>query len=894
MTARDTMPDTIHLLHVDDEPGALSTTENYFERFHDGIAIETTTDPESAVDRVRGSDIECVLCDYDMPEMDGLAVLETIRAAGLSQPFILYTGKGSEDVASEAISAGVTDYVEKGESTGHFAVLANRIENAVARYRNEQRREAAAARSGDEGRADHERALARYEAIVESITDAAVVIDRDWEIAYANEYALERADMTLDAICGTDTLAMADRLFVSQEKVDYYESLLADVFEQGRAIEDPCSFEVTVDLPNGEAVREYRLSPMEIDGEVEAVVLLARDITARRERERELERFEEIVSVVDDGVYALDDEGEFTMVNDAMTGLTGYDREELLGKHTRIIKDEATVEKAEDALRRLLSGEEAETTFELPLQPKAGADIACEDHMTVRYDEDSRFVGTAGIIRDISTQKERRQKLAGMVETTQQLVSLHDRQAIVETTLTAAREGLGFEMGAIRLYDEESDMLEVVAQQPSPADAPEERPAYEVGEPPTGEAFETDTPIVRDRLDDHDDIDSGRAASGLYVPISDHGTLSLGSPDPEAFDDLDVQVASVLAASTATALDRLERERDLRLERNRIEALFETVPEPIVQVRFEDGAPVAKRLNEAFVDVFGFEESEIVGANLNEYILPDGERETGRRIDDRSLERQPVEQQVRRLTADGERDFLFRSVPLPTAGSDGTAEAVSVYVDITDQKEVERELQRQNDRLERFASTVSHDLRNPLRIAKSHLDMATRECETDLLDDVAAAHDRMEELIADLLALARQGQSVDETESLSLAALAEDAWGNVDAPDATLAVETEASVAADESRLLQAFENLFRNSAEHGPDGVTVRVGDTAAGFYIEDDGPGIPADEQEAVFEYGYTTADTGTGFGLAIVQEVAQAHGWSVSVAASSDGGARFEFRT
>ncbi len=110
------------------------------------------------------------------------------------------------------------------------------------------------------------------------------------------------------------------------------------------------------------------------------------------------------------------------------------------------------------------------------------------------------------------------------------------------------------------------------------------------------------------------------------------------------------------------------------------------------------------------------------------------------------------------------------------------------------------------------------------------------------------------------------------------------------------------------------FENLFRNSVEHGStssrtesddsvehgrcaDGaapVTVSVGTTDDGFYVADDGVGIPPEERDDVFERGYTTSDTGTGFGLAIVVEVAQAHGWSVSVTESEDGGARFEFTT
>ena len=80
---------------------------------------------------------------------------------------------------------------------------------------------------------------------------------------------------------------------------------------------------------------------------------------------------------------------------------------------------------------------------------------------------------------------------------------------------------------------------------------------------------------------------------------------------------------------------------------------------------------------------------------------------------------------------------------------------------------------------------------------------------------------------------------------------------------------------------------------EHGGD-VTVVVGPLVdgEGFFVADDGPGIPEADREAIFDVGVTTRDSGTGVGLSIVETVAEAHGWSVAVTESADGGARFEF--
>ncbi|MFB6234532.1 MAG: PAS domain-containing sensor histidine kinase [Halopenitus sp.] len=207
----------------------------------------------------------------------------------------------------------------------------------------------------------------------------------------------------------------------------------------------------------------------------------------------------------------------------------------------------------------------------------------------------------------------------------------------------------------------------------------------------------------------------------------------------------------------------------------------------------------------------------------------------------------------------------------------------------------ERELEQQNEQLEAFASVVSHDLRNPLNVAKGHLDLvrASQEGEQggDHLDAIERAHDRMESLIDDLLTLARQGNAVDELTSVDLGALVRECWQTVDSADATLVVDTERTIRGDRSRIQQLLANLVRNAVEHGDQDVTVRVGDLEDGFFVADDGPGIPESEREEALEAGYSTNSDGTGFGLAIVDRIVQAHAWDVRITESDAGGARFE---
>ena len=108
----------------------------------------------------------------------------------------------------------------------------------------------------------------------------------------------------------------------------------------------------------------------------------------------------------------------------------------------------------------------------------------------------------------------------------------------------------------------------------------------------------------------------------------------------------------------------------------------------------------------------------------------------------------------------------------------------------------------------------------------------------------------------------------------------------------TLTVERDVMFQMDASRVQELFGNLFRNAREHAGADATIRVGPLQDGFYVEDDGPGIPPDKRDDVLQSGFTTSAEGTGFGLTIVSQIADAHDWNIDITAGQDGGARFEF--
>lgn len=256
-------------------------------------------------------------------------------------------------------------------------------------------------------------------------------------------------------------------------------------------------------------------------------------------------------------------------------------------------------------------------------------------------------------------------------------------------------------------------------------------------------------------------------------------------------------------------------------------------------------------------------------------------------------------------------DFEDRTVSLANVLAANVERALDRASRQDELKARERTLAAQNERLERFSSIVAHDLQSPLTVAAGNLDLATTESDDAdrYLAEAASALERMQRIIDDLLWLAREGREIGSVTTVELNRVARFAWGHVDTEGATLEDTRIPDVRfqADEDRIVQVFENLFRNSVEHGstsPDsqarrdalehgvgGVSVRVEAGDDWLAVEDTGPGIPESKRDDVFDTGYSTSADGTGYGLSIVETIVTAHGWEVDATDGADGGARFE---
>jgi signal transduction histidine kinase len=191
-----------------------------------------------------------------------------------------------------------------------------------------------------------------------------------------------------------------------------------------------------------------------------------------------------------------------------------------------------------------------------------------------------------------------------------------------------------------------------------------------------------------------------------------------------------------------------------------------------------------------------------------------------------------------------------------------------------------------------FGSGLSHDAKNPLNVVTGRLELL--EIEATHEDAIDRSLTRVGSLLDDLSTVGKLARPVVDPDSVAIEDVATDVWGNMNVPEATLTVADTGEIPADRDRLRELFERLFDNAIVHGGEDVAVEVGETDTGFYVADDGPGIPADERDRVFEQGYGDDRYREGYGLYVVKRIADAHGWRVSAGESDPGGARIDVRT
>ncbi|MEF8856382.1 MAG: PAS domain S-box protein [Haloplanus sp.] len=854
------MSDPVRVLYVD-EAAATARAAAKLERADARLVVETVTSAEEALAQL--DDVACVVSAYDLPDRDGLDFLETVRGRDPDCPFVLWTDAGSEAVASEAISAGVTDYLRR-ESDPRWRRLADRVLDAVDD-----------ARSGGD-----------YRELFEHSPDGIVVQEPDGSFVDMND--------TYAALFGYDreTLLTAGFEAVHPDEqpytVDSARERIREVLDSG-----PRTFEWPGVKSDGERFwTEVNLTPIRLDG-ADRVLTTVRDVTERQERERELRRTDRRYRAIfdDPNILAglLDPDGAVLDVNETAMEYVDTTRDAVVGvpfwETPWFAQSDAARANIEGGIDRAGSGEYVE--FEADLVGVDGTVHAIEGVFRPVPD-DGGVVSIVVSAREVTERKARERDL----ERIRDFFTEAERLGDLGAWEFDADGNAVWTDGTRRIHEVGDDFDPTV------------EPGIDFYHPDDRERIRR---AVERALTENEPYD---IEARLITATGDTRWVRTRGKPVDADGEGN---ADVVRGYIQDITDRKERERELREAKSQLESAIEAGAVGTWEWRVDEDRLVVGR---AFAETFGLDpDAAAEGIPADRFL--DSIHEADRDRIERAVEAAlddcgEYTEEYRVRNADGDIRWVVARGSVECDDSGTPVTFLGTVTDVTERKAYERRLERQNERLETFASVVSHDLRNPLTVAQGRLQLARVECRCDCdeFEAIDRAHGRMRALIDDLLKLARQGEDVDDTEPVELSSLVRTCWRAVDTGESELVVDTESTVDADRSRLQQLLENLIRNSVEHGStdsriqsddsvehgsmaddSAVTITVGDLPDGFYVADDGPGIPDAERRAVFETGHTTREEGTGFGLSIVDQIVDAHGWTVSVTESDAGGARFE---
>ncbi|RDI72024.1 PAS domain S-box protein [Halopelagius longus] len=711
-------------------------------------------------------------------------------------------------------------------------------------------------RDATEQREREQELQSELQRILSRISDAFYAVDEEFRLTHVNERAEELLQRSESELLG-ETLW---DVFPSAAEIDD----VWDAFQTARRSQEATSYELYYDTLDFWV--EANLYPSET-----GISVYFRDVTERKKRERTLEQYEAIVETVGDGIYAVDADSRFIMVNDAFCEMVGYDREELLGEPAAIVHDESVTARAEELIEDVLDGERTLPKVEFDLRTSSGGTAPVESRISPFPDGDT--YGRCGVVRDVSERAERERELEKyetIVETVEDGIYAVDadgrftmvNEAYTKLTGYARDELLG------------SPVSLVVADDTAERAAEMETALKEGG---------VDEPVMEGEI---------RTADGRRVPAE--ATFALLPGDSRE---------RIGVARDIT--ERRARERALEESERRYRTLVEHFPNGAVGL-FDESLTYTVAGGEMLTEL-GISPEEVVGTNIAERYseeLVEEIRPHFRAVFDGESRTFEVEYHGKSL--------LAHTLPVRNADDEVYA-GMLMLQDVTERREYRRKLEESNERLEQFAYVASHDLQEPLRMVTSYLKLIERRYGDRLDEDgeeflgfAVDGAERMREMIDGLLTYSRIETQGDPFDPVDL----NDVLGHVRADlqmriaesDADVAVERLPTVEGDASQLRQLFQNLLGNAIQYSGDEppqveVTAERDGESWVVSVRDEGIGIDPDSQDRIFEVFrrlHTNDELpGTGIGLALCRRIVERHGGDIRVESEPGEGATFSCR-
>ncbi len=839
----------MRVLFVDDEIDILEQAKIFLEKELDQLSVETVVSAKEALDLLEEKTFDVVVSDYQMPEMDGLEFLETVREDKDSEiPFIIFTGKGREEVAMKALNLGANRYLQKGGSPkSQYGVLAQSIVQEVKHAR---------------GTLERKKVEAKLSSIVRGSEDPIYIVDEDCRITFANQAELEKTGMEFGEIIGLEF----GESHPEEDARDFEEKVK-------KALETGKSQRQEVEHEDSGRFYDRTITPVEDPrtGMMNRAAVISKDVTERKKREKELEESEEryrrLFETAQDGMLIVDAEtGEIKDANPFIQDILGYSKEELLGRELGEIGTFRNFAENRARFKELV--DEGYIRYEdLPLETKEGKEVPVE-FVSNTYEAGGEKVLQCNI-REISERKKRKEKLQKEKKRFQEIFN-NVNDAIYLHELT--EDGTPGEF--IEVNDVACEMLGYSRDEfmeMSPQDIDSSKKSDEI-------------PEVMEELFEKGDVRFEmlhQAKDGTEIPVEIHSHL------------FELEGEERVLSVARDISERKGAEEDLKLYKKGLEASGDSIYMIDVDGRYvfandehlsrlyEDGRISRKDevevVGRKYRDIHPDEDSKGLEANLEKVI------ETGEvRVEEHEFS-----------SMDRWSSRTYSPIENPESGD--IEGVIIVSKDITNQKEAEK-------REEFLHSLLRHDVRNKAQIAKGYFELLDEEDLSergrDFLEKTEKACDEAVEIIEKV----RKLRDVEKGSEIREVSLAEVIDVVVDEHKDQLSEKNIELECKDDKRKVMAgplleelFSNLIENAIRHS-DCSNIRIygRDQGAGCIVtvEDDGCGISDEDKEKIFEKGYRKSErVGSGLGLYMVKEIAENYGGGVKVRDSDLGGVRFD---